>query len=242
MKISSGLQNSPMKPSTNAKPCPIEAAISVARRRPSFGRQQRAQHAPAVHREGRNHVEQGEKQVDRRQPVDRADLRALHRGEVAPISCWRPRTRPAQAMTTLTSGPAIAIRNSSRGFSGMRSSRATPPIGSSVTSGVATPKARAVKMWPNSCASTQRKSSTRKMRPLQAASAPPAPVARAENPDEEQEEGDMDTHLRAGDRADIERPGHETSTFVDPAGKRLPADCERLPRPAPSAGKLERAW
>ena len=77
------------------------------------------------------------------------------------------------AMTTLTSGPAIAIRNSSHGFSGMRSSRATPPIGSSVTSGVGTPKARAVKMWPNSCSSTQRNSSTMKARLFQAASAPP---------------------------------------------------------------------
>ena len=56
----------------------------------------------------------------------------------------------------------------------MRSSRATPPIGSSVTSGVATPKARAVKMWPNSCATTQANNSSMKSRPCQAASGPPA--------------------------------------------------------------------
>ena len=52
----------------------------------------------------------------------------------------------AIAIATLTSGPAMATRNSSYGSSGMRSSRATPPIGSSVTSGVDTPNARAVKM------------------------------------------------------------------------------------------------
>ena len=67
----------------------------------------------------------------------------------------------------------MAIRNSSRGFSGIRSSRATPPIGKSVTSGVATPNARAVRMWPNSCASTQTNSSTMNTVPPQAAREPP---------------------------------------------------------------------
>src|SRR5262245_24690761 len=56
----------------------------------------------------------------------------------------------------------------------MRSRRATPPIGSKVTSGVDTPNARAVKMWPNSCATTQANKSTRKARLCQAASDPPA--------------------------------------------------------------------
>ena len=72
-------------------------------------------------------------------------------------------------MTTFTSGPAMAMRNSSIGFSGMRSSRATPPIGSSTTSGVTTPKMRAVKMWPNSCGSTHRNTSRMKIRLFQAA-------------------------------------------------------------------------
>jgi hypothetical protein len=54
----------------------------------------------------------------------------------------------------------------------MRSSRATPPIGSKVTSGVDTPNARAVKIWPNSCASTQANSSSRKMSIDHAAAAP----------------------------------------------------------------------
>src|SRR6516164_7397456 len=55
----------------------------------------------------------------------------------------------------------MAIRNSWRGCSGMRASRATPPIGSSVTSGVSMPNARAVRKWPNSCASTEANSSRR---------------------------------------------------------------------------------
>ena len=40
---------------------------------------------------------------------------------------------PIAAMITFTSGPAMAMRNSWRGSSGMRSSWATPPIGNSVT-------------------------------------------------------------------------------------------------------------
>jgi hypothetical protein len=80
----------------------------------------------------------------------------------------------ASAIATFTSGPAMATRNSSDGSSGMRSSRATPPIGSSVTSGVDTPNARAVKMCPNSCATTQANRSTMKASPCHAVAAPPA--------------------------------------------------------------------
>ena len=43
------------------------------------------------------------------------------------------------AMTTLTAGPASATTISWPDFSGMRSSRARPPIGSSVMSGVLMP-------------------------------------------------------------------------------------------------------
>ncbi len=42
-------------------------------------------------------------------------------------------------MTKLTAGPASATTISWAGFSGMRSIEATPPIGSSVTSGVRMP-------------------------------------------------------------------------------------------------------
>ena len=44
-----------------------------------------------------------------------------------------------KAMTTLTSGPAMAMTISSEGFSGMRDRRARPPIGRSVMSGVVMP-------------------------------------------------------------------------------------------------------
>ena len=40
------------------------------------------------------------------------------------------------AITTFTAGPARATTSSCFGSSGMRSSRATPPMGSKVTSGV----------------------------------------------------------------------------------------------------------
>lgn len=50
------------------------------------------------------------------------------------------------AIATLTRGPAMAITNSWPGSSGMRSSLATPPIGSSVMSGVLIPKRRAAAM------------------------------------------------------------------------------------------------
>ena len=47
------------------------------------------------------------------------------------------------AMATFTAGPAMAIQNSCAGLSGILSSRATPPMGSSVMSHVPTPKRRA---------------------------------------------------------------------------------------------------
>jgi hypothetical protein len=41
-------------------------------------------------------------------------------------------------------------------------------------------------------------------------------VAHAENPGQEQKEGDMDAHRRAGDRSDIQGPRHSTSRDVPP--------------------------
>ena len=48
-------------------------------------------------------------------------------------------------MIKFTAGPAAAMINSWIGSSGMRSKRATPPIGSNVISGVLMPKAFAAK-------------------------------------------------------------------------------------------------
>jgi hypothetical protein len=77
------------------------------------------------------------------------------------------------AIATLTRGPAMAITNSWPGSSGMRSSLATPPIGSSVMSGVLIPKRRAAAMWPNSWSTTQTKTATMKAIPSIAAGVPP---------------------------------------------------------------------
>ena len=60
-------------------------------------------------------------------------------------------------MATVTAGPASAISSSCVGSSGIRSSRATPPIGSRMTSGVRTPKRRAIVMCPNSWSRMQAK-------------------------------------------------------------------------------------
>ena len=49
-------------------------------------RQQRAQHAAAIHRKRRDHVEQHEEQVHRGEPVDHAHGALVHAGEVAPSS------------------------------------------------------------------------------------------------------------------------------------------------------------
>src|SRR5260370_38589824 len=42
-------------------------------------REQRAQHTPAIHREGGNQVEQGEEQIDLAKPIDEAGARVLDR-------------------------------------------------------------------------------------------------------------------------------------------------------------------
>ena len=77
-------------------------------------------------------------------------------------------------MTTFTAGPATAITNSCQGDVGMRSSRARPPMGSRVISGVRMPNALAAKAWPNSCRSTQRNSSRKKTTVVCARSIAPA--------------------------------------------------------------------
>jgi hypothetical protein len=102
----------------------------------------------------------------------------------------------------------MATRNSSLGRSGMRSSRATPPIGSRITSGVCTPKARAVKMWPNSLQQHAQEQQHHEQEPVPGRLRPAGNVAHAENPGQEQDERDMDAHRRAGDRSDVQRPGH----------------------------------
>ena len=76
-------------------------------------------------------------------------------------------------MATFTIGPAIATASSCAGFCGMRGMRATPPMGSKMTSGVSIPKRRAMMIWPNSWRTTQVKMSAMKSTLSRAAGSPP---------------------------------------------------------------------
>ena len=55
----------------------MAAAISVARTKTETGGEQRAQHPAAVHREGGDHIEHGEEEIHRREPVDHRETRTL---------------------------------------------------------------------------------------------------------------------------------------------------------------------
>ena len=97
-------------------------------------RQERPENASAVHREGRYEVEAGQRQIDEHQtlekrPVNHVDL---FDGRTPPVADIH--TNRTAAMTTLTAGPARATHSSCFGSSGMRSIRATPPMGSRVMS------------------------------------------------------------------------------------------------------------
>jgi len=80
---------------------------------------------------------------------------------------------PPAAMMTLMAGPASATQSSWTGLSGMRSSRATPPMGSRVMSFVPMPKYRAASACPYSCRSTHVNSATKKPTPLITAASEP---------------------------------------------------------------------
>ena len=71
-------------------------------------------------------------------------------------------------MTKLTAGPARATASSWLGCSGILSSRATPPIGRSVMSWVATPNFLAASACPSSCSNTQTKTASTNRTPVTA--------------------------------------------------------------------------
>src|SRR6266536_2245865 len=121
-------------------------------------------------------------------------------------ACDPPATNKPSAITTFTSGPATAIINSCTGSSGMRSSRATPPIGSNVISGVLIPKAFAANACPNSCSTTQRKSSRTNMTRLDSGTA--LRIIAEGQPGNQQQERDVNPQLNTGDAEDWERPAH----------------------------------
>ena len=99
----------------------------------------------------------------------------------------------------------MAIRNSCHGSSGMRSSRATPPIGNSTTSGVDAEGARSedvAELVRHHAGEQQQHEGER----LPGRFRPARDPARHENPAQEQNEGDVHENRRPGDPADIERP------------------------------------
>ena len=111
-------------------------------------------------------------------------------------------------MTTLTSGPATATTSSCQGLSGMRCSRATPPMGSSVMLGARMPNPRAARMWPNSCRTTQPKSARMKSMPWIAAGRPTD--GRGEtNPRQEQQESNVNPDFSSSDASDFNGPAHK---------------------------------
>ena len=64
------------------------------------------------------------------------------------------------ASSTLTSGPAAAIRNSVRPSRGSLASRATPPKMNRVMDSMAIPLRMATREWPSSCRRTDAKNSS----------------------------------------------------------------------------------
>ena len=111
-------------------------------------------------------------------------------------------------MTTLTAGPAMAMRNSSLGFSGMRSSRDTPPIGKRITSGVADPERARGEDVPEFVQQHAQEQQHHEQEAAPGRLRASRDVAHAENPGEKQEERHMDADRRAGDRSDLQGPAH----------------------------------
>jgi hypothetical protein len=76
------------------------------------------------------------------------------------------------AMARLMAGPASATSSSSLGFSGIRSRRATPPMGSRVISRGTNPEPPAVSAWLSSWRTTHVKTLRMRRSPLDAARSP----------------------------------------------------------------------
>ena len=107
-------------------------------------------------------------------------------------------------MTKFTAGPARVIRSSWRGWRGMESNCAMPPIGISRMRRTWTPKCMPVKECPSSWSTTQVKkaSSVAELQTM-----PPHPVvhvALVGRPAEEQEEAEMHRQLDAADAEEVD--------------------------------------
>jgi hypothetical protein len=138
-KTSSGLVKRPMKPKTSAIAWPSVAAMWVAWVYSSrVASSARTARPPSMGKAGIRLKSASERLMESSRPRNelspsRARLKELH----APVAS-NPTTSNA-AMAKFTAGPASATHSSCRGSSGMRSSRATPPMGNSVISRVLMP-------------------------------------------------------------------------------------------------------
>ena len=139
MKMSSGLPIRPRKPKTKASAWPIRAAMLVACVRGSqIASTARSTRPPSIGKAGI-------RLKSTRKTFTEASL-AMKLSAGLSRRCRASMSKrefmnkiSTTAMTTFTAGPASATTISCPGFSGMRSSRARPPIGSSVMSGVLMP-------------------------------------------------------------------------------------------------------
>lgn len=150
-------RNRPTVPIRNATPFPIPAATRVAQTRSRFQESNaRSTRPPSIGNAGIR-LKSTRKRF--------ATINAKGAGaESSWASNWplgsaesRHQTNAPTAITTFTRGPATAINSSCRGVSPVDSIRASPPMGSSVTSRVRIPNRLAISTWPNSWRRTQPK-------------------------------------------------------------------------------------
>ncbi len=211
MKISIGLVNSPTKPSAKATPWPMKAAISVARTKPSrVARSARSTRPPSIGK-GRDHVEHREKQVHCGEPVDHRCLRALDRIEIGGIDAGardhdqdagdrhvhqRPGNGDQKFLVRL-------FRDALE--PGDAADRQQGHVGRCDAEGAGGEDV--AELVRHHAGEQQQQEDEALPRRLRSAGGP----ARDEDPAQEQQEGNVHADRRAGDGADIERPGHGTS-------------------------------
>jgi len=171
-------------------------------------RQQRAQHAAAVHGKRRNHVEDRKKQVHGRKPVDHGNARALHCGKSLGVEVGvceqnernrnhdidrRPGERNQQLLARLfrdafqPRDPADRKQRHIRRRHSERARREDVP--------------ELVRQDAGKQQDHEGEAGPGRLRPARI-------PARDEDPAEKQHERDVDADRRTGDPADIHRPAH----------------------------------
>ena len=210
IRIRNGLPISPSSPSPTASAWPTRGGDARRAHPVHAQRQQRAQHPAAVHREGRQQVEEREHQVGGEQRRQQAAARRVEREERAGPAAGR--AAPGRARRRSPGSPPARRAppgSPAAGRVGIDSSSASPPIGSRVMCRVPMPKRRAVSAWPYSCSTTQRKSRRISARPAGDAGegAGLGPVDQRD-PGEQQQEGDVHVDVDPGEAAELRGPSH----------------------------------